>query len=146
MFEELEKFLCGVPKAVYQCRTALGENALNLAVRARLMLYVEKYINRDDDFFIIRQVDKSGRNSIQWCRYMLEHADEGHVDEFNEIYEFLTDHDPGVEDEESEDDGSDDISDEVRRYEKTFGKASFCFNEPPFPFLPKTRQPCSVLG
>ena len=30
-----------------------GENALNLAVRTGLKIYVEKYINRSDDFSVI---------------------------------------------------------------------------------------------
>jgi len=43
----------------------LGENALNLAVRAGLKIYVEKYINRSESFRIIQQKDGSGRDCIQ---------------------------------------------------------------------------------
>jgi hypothetical protein len=118
MFEGLEKFFLGVPEAQRK-KTQNGENILNLAVRARLKLFVEKYINRDDDFLIIRQTDKTGQNSIQWCRHLLEESSEEDY-ELEEILEFLIDHDPETDSQdEAEEDG---LSDEVKRYEKSFGK------------------------
>ena len=60
MFEGLEKYFCGVPKAACKCRTKRKENALSLAVRSRLMLYVEKdwyyyFALRGNSFFLVQK-------------------------------------------------------------------------------------------
>ena len=102
MFDELEMFVAHVPNAVTQCKTRLGESALNLAVRAGLMLFVEKYINREDNFQIIRQRDRMGKNSLEWCQFLVESGPNNKREEYEEILEFLNDHDPGVTDDDGD--------------------------------------------
>ena len=63
--------------------------------------------------------DKSGRSALQWCE---EIFDETEDPEMELILEFLTDHDPGLEEEFEEEPENDEISGEVRKYEKTYSK------------------------
>ena len=83
------------------------------------MTYVEKYINRADDFSIISMRDKSGRSALECCE---EIFDESQDSEIETILEFLTDHDPGLDEEFEEDPENDEISGEVRKYEKSYSK------------------------
>ena len=59
------------------------------------------FVNENDDFSLLREKDKSGRDAISWIEELVEDD----FDTYEEIMDFLYDHDPGIDsdDEESED-------------------------------------------
>lgn len=63
----------------YSQKNRHGENALNLAVRTGLKIYVEKYINRSDDFSVINEMDGSGRNCITWAKFCIQNVSQSHM-------------------------------------------------------------------
>ena len=67
------------------------------------MKYLVMFVNENDDFSLLREKDKSGRDAISWIEELVEED----FDTYEEIMDFLYDHDPGIDsdDEESEDPG-----------------------------------------
>ena len=81
-------------------------NSVNLAARAGALKYLVKFTNESDDFSLLREKDKSGRDAVSWVEELVE---KDH-DKFEEIMDFLYDHDPGFE---SDDDKADDPRKEI---------------------------------
>ena len=48
-------------------------------MRAGLKIYVEKYINRSDDFSVINEMDGSGRNCITWAKFCIQNERQSHM-------------------------------------------------------------------
>ena len=81
-------------------------NSVNLAARAAALRYLVKFTNESDDFSLLREKDKSGRDAVSWVEELVE---KDH-DKYEEIMDFLYDHDPGIE---SDDDEADDPRKEI---------------------------------
>lgn len=48
-------------------------------MRTGLKIYVEKYINRSDDFSVINEMDGSGRNCITWAKFCIQNESKSHM-------------------------------------------------------------------
>jgi len=90
----------GQSKELLIAKTPRGENLVNLAARAAVMKYLVMFVNENDDFSLLREKDKSGRDAISWIEELVEED----FDTYEEIMDFLNDHDPGIDSDEEEND------------------------------------------
>jgi len=56
------------------------------------------FVNENDDFSLLREKDKSGRDAISWIEELVEED----FDTYEEIMDFLYDHDPGIDSDDEE--------------------------------------------
>ena len=71
---------------------------MNLAARAAVLKYLVIFVNENDDFSLLREKDKSGRDAISWIEELVEED----FDTYEEIMDFLYDHDPGIDSDDEE--------------------------------------------
>ena len=72
--------------------------SVNLAARAAVLKYLVKFVNESDDFSLLREKDKSGRDAVSWTEELVEQD----FDKYEDIMDFLYDHDPGIDSDDEE--------------------------------------------